>query len=85
MKKIYESEFHNHSNYESVERVIVYQLESDEEYWEFSSMTHGRRCSLFGVFDETGYDIAPGARYYTYAFDYSCNYVIMYETISMNV
>jgi hypothetical protein len=85
MKKIYESEFHNHDNYESAERVIVYQLTSNDEYWRFLDMTHKERCDFFGVFDEAGYDVAPGAKYRTYAFDYSGNHVIMYETIAWNV
>lgn len=85
MKKIYESEFHSHTNYESAERIIVYQLAGDDEYWDFSNMNHKERCDYFGVFDEGGYNVAPGARYYTYSFDYSTSHVIMYETIAMNV
>lgn len=85
MKKIYESEFYSHTNYESAERLILYQFEDDDEYWDFSDMTHKERCDYFGVFDQRGYDVAPGARYYTYAFDYSLSHVIMYETSAMNV
>ena len=85
MKKIYESEFHNYDNYESVERAIVYQITSDDEYWDFLNMTHKERCEYFDVFDEGGYFIAPGARYHTYSFAYSTRHIIMYETISMNV
>ena len=85
MKKIFESDLHNYDDYESAERVIVYQIESDDEYWDFSNMSHKERCEHFGVFDEGGYDVAPGARYYTYSFDYTTRYVIMYETAALNV
>jgi hypothetical protein len=85
MKKIYESELHNYDNYESAEKVIVYQITSEDEYWDFSNMTHKERCEYFNVFDEGRYYVAPGARYRTYSFDYSTRHVIMYETIAMNV
>ena len=85
MKKIFESDLHNYDDYESAERVIVCQIESDDEYWDFANMSHKERCEYFGVFDEGGYDVAPGARYYTYSFDYTTRYVIMYETVALNV
>jgi hypothetical protein len=86
MKKIFESEFYNYDNHcESVERVVVYQILDEDEYWNFSNMSHQERCEYFGVFDESGYDVMPGARYCTYSFDYSLSHVIVYETLSINV
>lgn len=86
MKKIFTSDYHNHDkNYASMERVVVYQIENEDEYWDFSNMTHEERCNLFDVFDEGRYYVAPGARYYTYSFDYSPNHIVVYERVSMNV
>lgn len=85
MKKIFESEPHTAFIWESVEKVSIYQIKDEEEYDMFVNMSHRERCEYFDVFDEGGYDVAPGARYYTYSFDYSCSHVIMYETLSMNV
>ena len=85
MKKIFESEYYDTDNCESVEKVHVFQFTDEEEYYMFDDMSHKERCEYFDVFDERGYDVMPGARYYSYAFDYSTNHVIMYETLSMNV
>lgn len=83
MKKIYESPLNGWD--ESAERVHVYALESDNEYWELKEMTHKERCDYFGVFDDTGYDVMPGALYHTYSFDFGSNHIIMYETVAYNV
>ena len=85
MKKIFESDAHSAFIFESVEKVLVFQIKDEEEYDMFVNMSHQERCEYFGVFDERGYDVMPGARYYTYSFDYSVNHVIMYETLSMNI
>ena len=83
MKKIYESPLNGWS--EKAERVHVFALENDDEFWEIYNMTHGDKCDYFGVFDEFGYDVAPGALYNTYDFSVSSNHVIMYETFAYNV
>ena len=83
MKKIYESPLNGWD--ESAERIHVYALENDDEYWALKEMTHKERCDWFDVFDEFDYEVAPGAMYKTYSFDFSSNYVIMHETVAYNV
>lgn len=83
MKKIYESPLNGWD--ESAERIHVYALESDDEYWEFNEMTHEERCEYFNVFDQTGYDVMPGAMYKTYDFNLTGNHIIVCETVAYNV
>lgn len=83
MQKIYESPLHGWD--ESAERIYIYELENDDEFWELEDMTHEQRCEYFGVFDETGYFVMPGAKYYTYSFAITLNHVIITETVAYNV
>ena len=83
MKRIYESPLNGWD--ESAERVYVYALENDEEYWELQEMTFAEKCEYFGVFDQTSYFVMPGAQYHTYKFEITCNHVIMFETVAYNV
>lgn len=83
MKMIYESPLNGWD--ESAERIYVYELESDDEFWELYEMTFKEKCDYFRVFDQTGYFVEPGAKYYTYSFVVECNHVIMIETVAYNV
>ena len=83
MKKIYESPLNGWS--ESAERIHVYALENNDEYWTLKEMQHEERCEFFDVFDEFDHEVMPGAMYKTYSFDFSSNHVIMYETVAYNV
>ena len=83
MKKIFESELNGWN--ESAERIHIYVLENDDEYWEFEDMTHKEKCEYFNVFDETGYAVLPGATYHTYDFHSTVNHIVMIETIALNV
>lgn len=83
MKKIYESPLNG--CYESAERIHVYAIDSDDELWEIEAMSHEDRCDYFDVFDETGCHILPGAVYHTYKFDITKNYVVVTETVALNV
>ena len=81
MKKIFESGLNGWS--ESAEKVYVYALENDDEFWELNGMTHEERCRYFDVYEEHG--VAPGSKYHRYDFDLHCNYIIMIETVAYNV
>ena len=87
MKKIYESPLNSWNEYG--ERVHVYALESDEEYWEvhevMHEMTHEGKCEYFGVTELTGWAVGPGCMGYTYSFELSGHHVIMFEHLTMNV
>ena len=83
MKKIYETPLNGWD--ESAERIHVYELEDDDEYWEFNAMTFEEKCDYFGVFDQTGYFVTPGAKYYTYGFKLTSNHIMMIETVAYNV
>ena len=82
MKKIYESPLNGWD--ESAERIHIYALENDDEYWELKEMTHNDLCVYFGMW-EYGNDVAPGAIYYRYEFEVTCNHVIITETVAYNV
>lgn len=83
MKKIFESEFNGFDDGESVTRVHVYELDNVDEFWKFEHMNFDKKCNYFGV--RNYYNVAPGARFYTYEFDVSRHHIIMYETISLNI
>lgn len=83
MKMIYESPLNGWN--ESAERVYLYALEDDEEYWEFSEMTFKEKCDYFRVFDQTGHFVMPGAMYHTYEFNLTSNHIMMIETVAYNV
>lgn len=82
MKKIFESKLYGRS--ESAERIHIYQLE-EYEFWNFYTMPHDEMCEEFGVFDESDYEVAPGAVYHTYEFDLHREHIIMIETVALNV
>ena len=84
MKKIYESPLNGWD--ESATRVHVYAIENDDDYWDFSNMSHRERCDYFDVYDESGsFGVAPGALYHTYEFDCGVHHIIMHETVAYNV
>lgn len=83
MKRIYESPLNGWD--ESAERVYVYELENVDEFWELHDMSFEEKCEYFGVFDQTGYYVAPGAMYYTYGFHITINHVVVTETVAYNV
>ena len=82
MKKIFESKLFGDND--SAERVHVYQIEN-HEYWQLYSMSHEEKCYECGVFDESGYEVVPGAVYHTYEFELSVHHLIMIETLALNV
>ena len=84
MKKIFESDYNGWS-IEGADRIYVYELENEDEFWEFESMSHKQKCRYFDVFDESGYDIMPGAKYYTYEFINTGKHIIMCETAAYNI
>jgi len=83
MKKIFESDWVFRG--ESADKISVFQFENEDEFWEFSDMNHMEKCEYFGVFDTSGYEVAPGATGYSYDFEYNCSFVIMTETQTLNV
>lgn len=83
MKKIYESPLHGWD--ESAERICVYELEDSDEFWELHEMTFEEKCEFFGVFDQTGHFVMPGAQYSTYEFKVTRKHVMVMETVAYNV
>jgi hypothetical protein len=51
----------------------------------FSEMTFEEKCDYFRVFDQTGYFVMPGAKYYTYQFKLTSNHIMMIEAVAYNV
>ena len=83
MKKVFESELRGFD--ESACKIFVYELEDEVEQKELYEMEHEELCSLFNVFDEGRYEMPPGERYSTYYFDFAGGYLIMTETVALNV
>lgn len=83
MRKIFESELNSVGEDWSAEKVYVYALENDDEFWEFDEMSHEARCRHFDVYEE--YGVGPGSKYHRYDFDLYCDHIIMVETIAYNV
>lgn len=83
MKKIYESPLNSYGI--GAERIHVYAIESDEEFWEIEEMSHADKCDYFDVFDETGCHVLPGNAYHAYEFNVTTSHVIVAETVVLNV
>ena len=83
MKKVYESKINCVS--ESAEQITLYALDSQEEREELDELTHGELCDALGVFDQMGYEVAPGAIYHTYNFEITDAFLIVKETVARNV
>lgn len=83
MERIYKSPLNGCG--ESAERIYIYTMDSDDEYWEISNMSHEEKCEYFDVFDETGYHIAPSAVSHSYEFTLTSHHVIITETLTRNV
>ena len=83
MKQIFESGLNSIGNDWSAEKVYVYALENEDEFWELEQMSHAARCKYFDVYEE--YGVAPGSKYYRYEFDVSCAHVVVIETVAYNV
>lgn len=83
MKKIFESDWVHRD--ECSDKVHVFQIENDDEFWEISEMSHEEKCKYFNVFDSSGYEVAPGAVYHTYDFDNNISFVTMFETRGLNI
>ena len=83
MKKIFESEWIAHD--ECADKIHVFQIESDDEFWAISDMSHEEKCQYFNVFDSHGYEVAPGGVYNTYEFDNNISFVTMFETQGLNI
>ena len=83
MRQTFKSELNSVGDFSSAERVYVYALETDDEFWELEQMSHAARCEYFDVYEE--YGVAPGSKFHRYDFDVSCCYVIMIETVAYNI
>lgn len=83
MKMIYESPLNGWD--ESAEIIHVYELDDADEFWKLYEMAFEEKCEYFGVFDQTGYVVAPGAKYYTYEFNLTRKHMIVTETVAYNV
>lgn len=83
MKKIYESPLNSWD--ESAEKIHIFALENDDEYWELESMSFEEKCEYFGVRESMGWSVAPGAVGYSYDFIVKGYHVIMIETSTLNV
>lgn len=83
MKKVFESKVNGFD--EQAEIVTVFQLDSGEEEKQLYEMNEQELCDLLGVFDESGYEVAPGAVYHTYRFYLTGAFLIMNDIIALNV
>ena len=83
MKKIYESPLNSWD--ESAERVTVFALESDEEFFELDAMNHMEKLEYFGLYECTGWAVAPGDVSCTYSFNLSGHHMTVYECLTLNV
>lgn len=83
MKKIYESPLNGWD--ESAERVHVYALDENDDWYEFKTMTDEELCEYFGVREEPDYAVAPGGLYHRYIFEITGNHVVVIETLALNV
>ena len=82
MKKVYETPLNGWD--ESAERIHIYALEDNDEYWSLKEMTFFKLCEHFGVC-EPGCGVMPGSIYSRYEFEITSNHVIITEAFAYNV
>lgn len=84
MIKIHETDINSYDD--RGEKLIIYALENEEEFWEIDEMTHTEKCELIGVVDESDYPyaIVEGAFYRSYDFDLSCQHLVVHEHHAIN-
>lgn len=82
MKKIFESEL-NSTDYYSAEKIYVYALQSEDEWWMLDEMDHEARCDYFDVYEEKG--VLPGAIFHRYVFKLMSTHIVMSEVVARNV
>ena len=83
MKKIFESKLYAFSKDEGAERVYLYEIENEDEFWKIENISYEEKCELFGV--QSDIEVPPGAVFRRYEFDNSVRHIIMYETLNWNV
>ena len=82
MKKIYESALNGWD--ESAERIHLYTIKNDDEYYMFTEMSHSEMQEYFGMYDPC-VGVLPGAMYSRYEFKITNNHVVIIETVAYNV
>lgn len=82
MKKIYESPLNGWD--ESAERIHIYALENNDEYFKFTRMTYRELEEYFDMYNPS-WDVRPGAIYSRYYFSITGNHVIITEIVAYNV
>ena len=82
MKKVYETPLNGWD--ESAERLHIYALEDNDEYWHLKEMTFFDLCRYFDIC-EPGCYVLPGSTYSRYEFEVTSNHVIITETVAYNV
>lgn len=73
---------------ESATRLIVYALDTEDEFWEVSDLLeNGKHNELEDMFDVQGeYNFIPaGERFVRYSFEILGDFVVITETIAYNV
>lgn len=83
MKKIYESPLNGWD--ESAEKIHVYALDENDDWFGFYEMTKDELCEYFGVREEPDYAVAPGGLYHRYDFKLTSTHIIMIEKVAYNV
>jgi hypothetical protein len=81
MKKIYESPLNGWD--ESAERIHIYALDENDDWWEFDAMTEEDWCNYFNMYND--YSVAPGAIYHRYHFNLENNHIVITENIAYNI
>lgn len=83
MKKIYESPLNGLD--ESAERIHIYAIEEEDEWWECYAMTEKELREYFDVYEEPSHAVAPGGLYHRYDFEITSTHVIIVEKVALNV
>lgn len=82
MKKIYESPLNGWD--ESAERIHIYALESDDEWWNLIEMSHKELQEYFGMY-EPSCEVPPGTMYSIYNFEIERTHAVVSEIVALNV
>ena len=82
MKVVFRSDYVSWD--ESAEAIAVVQLD-EGEYDELVQMSHDEKCRLFGVAEYPENMITPGMSYHTYDFELTCKFLLMFDTLALDV
>jgi len=83
MRKVHETEFNSYDLDGCASRLIIYALDTEEEFWDLMDANPREREEIVGV--QSQYGVMPGAKYARYTVEVCGDFVVVTEYMAYNV